>query len=169
MLRFIEITSENWDNYKEHILGSETEYPSHIQTSEKDFLLILEEGNLIAKAAYHEGAYVGNYFGYFLGDEDFRDHLIRPRSYKGKRVFYLFSIVMDKGFRGKGFGKAMIKDLISTAVSGGYDIVLGHYRQNSSLALIKGFGAREIERFNDWEGTGEVYVLCELDLQDQNP
>jgi len=163
MLSFDDLGAGDWGKYGEMILRSENVFPEAIRTPEEDFLEVVSEADGVAKVALLDSQYVGNVFGYRMAQEDFEYYGISdvPREAK---VIYLFSVVVNPEFQGRGYGHLLLQEFIKTAKAKGYDYVAGHFRQNNSLQLIRKFGARENGVCHNWDNTGEDCVVCCLDL-----
>jgi len=145
-----------------NFLHSEQQFPSKIRTSQKDYLSIISEKGAIAIAAYLNGEYVGNSVGYKLRNIDLHLHpgLEKYRHYR--EAAYFFNIIVIKKFRGRGLGKELFHNFVAEVKKHGFTLLVGHFRNNGSASIMKSLGAGELARFEDWEGTGEQYLLLEL-------
>jgi GNAT superfamily N-acetyltransferase len=164
MLSFEDVGMGDWEKFSEQILHSEGVFPECIRTPREDFLEVVSEGDGVAKVALLDSSYVGNVFGYRIPDDDYEYYGLHDVP-QGAKVIYLFSIVINPEFQGRGYGRQLIWEFIKTAKDRGYDFVAGHFRQNGSLKLIKRFGAKEECVCQNWENMGEDYVACCLDLK----
>ncbi|HII72084.1 TPA: GNAT family N-acetyltransferase [Candidatus Woesearchaeota archaeon] len=179
-LRFVDLNRENFDRFEPLLSGSELVYPESIRSVREDFLEMLEEP--VAFLAFSDEEddhaagrddsddgddddYVGNVLGCALTPEEVIEYGVRGKG----RILYLFNIVVDPGFQGRGVGKSLMAEFLRRAKKHGYDVVAGHFRKNASLSLFKRFGGKEIQLHTDWEGTGEDYVYCEIDLKSYRP
>ncbi|MBN1544168.1 GNAT family N-acetyltransferase [Candidatus Woesearchaeota archaeon] len=156
------MTKDNWNEYKDIMAKLELNFHPTIRSEEKDYLEILSEEN-ITKVAVFDTMSIGAAIGFPLETDDMDDYFIAPEL-RQKKLFYLFKINVDRAFQGKGFGQQLLSELAKAAALKGYDKMVGHFRKNASLAMMKKFGAVEKEAITDWEGTGEDFVFCELDL-----
>jgi GNAT superfamily N-acetyltransferase len=169
MLSFDDLGGGNWERYASFILKSEEVFPDGIRTPKEDFIDVVKEGDAIAKVALLESKYVGNIFGYSLLPDETASHGINDVPANSK-VIYIFSIVINPEYQGKGYGKQLLWEFIKTAKAKGYDYVAGHFRQNGSLQLIKKFGAKEEGVYHNWENIGEDCIACCLNIhQIQEP
>jgi ribosomal protein S18 acetylase RimI-like enzyme len=79
-------------------------------------------------------------------------------------MIYMFNFVIEPEYQNKGYGSQLLKEFIKSAKEKGYKKLLGHFRQNSSLHLVKKLGAKEKKTYKNWCKTKENYTLCELVL-----
>ncbi|MBU2560829.1 MAG: GNAT family N-acetyltransferase [Nanoarchaeota archaeon] len=162
MLRFNEMTKNNWNEYKELIAKLELNFHPTIRSEEEDYLEILSEEN-ISKVAVFDTMSIGAAIGFPLVEDQMDEYFV-SQELRQKKLFYLFKINIDQQFQGKGIGQQLLSELIKAAAQKGYEKMIGHFRRNASLALIKKFGAAEKGVVSNWEGTDEDLVFCELDL-----
>lgn len=158
----MEITSENWDKLSSYIMDSEIEYKEEIQTSYEDYNDIFLDGDAIGKIGIVNGKYAGNIIGYPPTDNEMEDYQLER---KNEKHMYLFNIIIDKEFRGQGFGFNFMVEFLKESQKQGYTKMIGHFRPNGSYALIKKLGAIDLTHCKNWEETGEDFMLCELDLK----
>ena len=144
-----------------HIL-SNLNFPEVIRTPVDEFEMILRAKKSIAKVALIDKRYVGFIFGYHPTKDEIKYHSLQDISTQG--MVYVFDLVIDPEFQGKGYGYQLMSEFIRSAKEKGYTKLAGHFRLGSSLNLIKKFGAKEVLSFSNWEESGETYVLCVLDL-----
>lgn len=163
MLSFDDLGAGDWRKYADSILQSENVFPDSIRTPQEDFLEIVGESDGIAKVALLDSQYLGNVFGYRISPDDFEYYGLHDVP-KDAKVIYLFSIVVNPEFQGRGYGRQLIWEFIVAAKAKGYDFIAGHFRQNGSLKLIKAFGAKEEGVYQNWENTNEDCVACCLDI-----
>jgi GNAT superfamily N-acetyltransferase len=163
MLTYKDLTSNNWNDFSDHILKAEKIFPEKIQSSEVDYINALKEGGNIAKVilSNNQFAGVGICFPFTKEVTDTFEIDDTPPVEKG---IYLYSILVNENFQGKGIGNALLKVLIDESRRLGYKIFAGHYRPNGSLKLIKKAGAKEIRPYANWGDSGEEYIYCELSL-----
>ncbi|MBN2111708.1 GNAT family N-acetyltransferase [Candidatus Woesearchaeota archaeon] len=163
MLIFEDIKPDNWQRFESFVLKTELSYPEEIRTERDEYIEIILEEN-IAKSASFNSEYIGNAIGYPLTIEDVEFHDLTPEMIKVKAI-YLFNFAVEPIHQGKGYGMKLLLEFIKSAKEKGYEKLLGHFRPNASLALIKKAGGKELKICKNWENTGEDYVLCELDLK----
>ncbi|MFH1237780.1 MAG: GNAT family N-acetyltransferase [Candidatus Aenigmatarchaeota archaeon] len=163
MLAFEDLGSDSWQKYGELILKSENVFPEAIRTPEEDYADTVKENGSIAKVALLDSQYVGNIFGYALLPEDLESHGLHDVPQDAK-VIYIFNVVVNPEYQGKGIGKQLLWEFIRTAKDRGYDYIAGHFRQNGSLQLIKKLGAKEEGVYHNWENMGEDCVACCLNI-----
>jgi GNAT superfamily N-acetyltransferase len=77
---------------------------------------------------------------------------------------YCFSNTVLPAFQGRGLGEALKKHWLGMARERGFRVVYGHARPGASQRLNAKFGARFLEDFPDWYGTGETYRLYRMPL-----
>ena len=164
MLTFEDLTPGNWHRFEKPILQSELFYPEFIRTSREEFIEVLLDGDYIAKVVKLDSRYIGNAIGYSLTQEDIKDHGFDWKP-ENSRMLYLFNFVIEPAYRGKGYGQRLLLEFIKSANEIGYEKLVGHFRRNWSLPMIKKLGAIEIGIHSNWENTGEDYIICELDLR----
>jgi len=158
----IDITPSNWKKHETEILALEEQYPPDLRSDSDDFLEILCRKGTVARALIAGGSVAGFVIGCILTDEQIHDYQLEERYLEG--MLYLESITVAGQFQGKGFGRMMMQDFVAEARRNKYRKIVGHFRQNGSLALIIKSGAREILTVHDWHGSGEDYCYCELVL-----
>ena len=162
MLEFMNITLENWENLAPYVMSSESEYLESIRTEKEDYDDIFQDGDAIGKIALVNGKSAGNVIGYPPTDIEMEEYGL---SRGNEKFMYLFNIIIDKEFRGKGYGFNFIAEFLKEAKKQGYTKMIGHFRPNGSYALIKKLGAIDISPCKNWEETGEDFMLCSLDIK----
>lgn len=161
---FDDLTQENWDKFHDAVLGSEKDsFPENIMWEEDDFIEYISRPDCIAKAMVSGEYYLGNVIGYPLTEDDIADQDLESMV-TTDRTIHLINIVVEPSIRGKGYGRMLLEEFISCAKQQGYKRLVGNFRPNGSLQLIKSMGAKELRRHDDWECTGEAYVSCELEF-----
>jgi len=164
MISFVDLTPQNWTGLKDRILQLENTYPEDVRSGMEDYVTIFSEGDTISKMIVVDGQYAGMAIGYGLKPCDFAEHRIRGEP-ENSKIFYLFDIVMDKPFQGKGYGSQLLLEIIRSAKESGYEKIAGHFRQNGSLRLMKKLGAEEKTVETNWDNSGENFVFCVIDLR----
>lgn len=163
MLEFENLKKDNWKRYEEPILQSESVYPEAIRTPAEEFAYVLEDGDAIAIVALLDSHYIGNIMGFTLDRDELGDYGMGDVPSESE-IVYLFSFVINPQYQGMGYGHRLMEEFIREARAKGYRKVIGHFRPNNSLHLIKKLGAEEKGIYRDWMGSGEDYVFCCLDL-----
>lgn len=82
--------------------------------------------------------------------------------YFGKKTIYIYSTGILKQYQGMGLGRVLKAYFHGLAFGAGYDLIIGHSTTDVILAHNKCFGARIIEEFKDWYGTGRTAYLYEI-------
>lgn len=164
MLEFIPLTLDNFASYEADILRSEKIFPEAIQETSSGYLSVLQSEGAIGLIGWMGQEYVGNAVGFVPGREEWRDLFLAEAGADENGLVYLFNIVVMPGFKGQGVGRLLLGEFMSLALSHGYRKIGGHFRGNGSLANFKKMGGRELAAFDDWFGTGEQYLYCELPL-----
>jgi len=77
---------------------------------------------------------------------------------------YCYSNTVLPAFQHRGYGRLLKAYFLGVAKGRGFRAVYGHARPGGSQALNIEFGAKFIEAFPDWYGTGEIYKLYETVL-----
>jgi GNAT superfamily N-acetyltransferase len=77
---------------------------------------------------------------------------------------YCYSNTVLPSFQRQGLGTTLKAHWLGLVVGKGFDIVYGHARPGASQALNAKFGARFLDCFPDWYGTGEEYRMYRLAL-----
>lgn len=90
-------------------------------------------------------------------DEEQEEDGLEP--FYGKNCMYAFSTTILTEYQGKGYGKILKSYCLGLWKASGYDYALGHAREGASLKVQLFFGAKIIDKFNDWYHTGETYYL----------
>jgi GNAT superfamily N-acetyltransferase len=159
----IDITPSNWKKYETEIVALEEQYPPDLQSDSDDFYALLCRRGTIARALVAGGSVAGFVIGCILSGEQIHDYQLEELF--TDEMLYLESITVAERFQGKGFGGRLMSDFVQEARRGGFKKIVGHFRQNGSVALIRKSGAREIFTVHNWQGTGEDYCYCELALK----
>jgi ribosomal protein S18 acetylase RimI-like enzyme len=163
MLTFEDINIENWSRFEKEVIRTEQIYPEALRTPAYEFNNILSGPNIF-KCAFVDSKYSGNAIGYPLEtSEDLESHGVDV-SRLGEKIIYLQNLAILPNYQGKGIGYKLLKEFIRSAKEKGFETLIGHFRPNGSLALIKKFGAKEVKQCHNWEGSTECFVMCELDL-----
>lgn len=162
-LTFEGVGVENFHRFKNYLLESESIYPEPLRTEEEDFIEILSTPSAVGIVAFEGDSYVGNVLGCPLEEAEHADYDVSPES-RGKKIFYLFNIIISPEHQGKGYGHQLLAEFRKWVRSKGFDMIVGHYRRNGSLALIKKAGAQEKSVHDNYDDSGESVVFCELDL-----
>ena len=162
MLEFMDITKDNWEKVSHFVLSSESEYKDSIQTSKEDYDDIFYDGDAIGKVGMVNGKYAGNIIGYPPTDAEMEDYGLERGN---EKHMYLFNVIIDSEFRGKGYGFSFMAEFLNESKKRGYTNMIGHFRPNGSYALIKKLGAVDLSLCKNWEETGEDFMLCSLDLK----
>ena len=155
----IEVTQGTLNAFKDVIMKTEEVFPSELRTPWEDYEYMLLSDRSIALIMTHEGRPVGNIFGCILHPEEMEELGVSDPD-----ALYIFSFAIDSEFQGKGLGKALLNEFIALARERKFPSIVGHFRMNGSLALIRKAGGIEKGLFDKWDGTDESFVFCELDL-----
>ncbi len=164
MPEFSLLSLANFSRFEADILRSEEIFPEEIRETGDDYRQVLAAAGSFGLIAHLEGAYAGNAVGYVPGVEARRELRLAEAGGVDRDLVYLFNIVTMPQFQGCGLGRRLLAAFFDVAAARGFRAVGGHFRGNGSLANFKRLGGRELAGFDDWFGTGERYVYCELDL-----
>jgi GNAT superfamily N-acetyltransferase len=164
MIIFKELNKDSWKKYEKYILNSENIFPENIRTPEEEFPFILSHENAFGRVAFLKDEYIGYVIGYPLDETEYLEHEIPTTDYD-KNIIYLFSIVIDSNFQGKGYGYLMLLDYLEESKRRRFDLVYGHFRPNSSYYIFKKAGGEEVSIHKNWYDTFEDYSLCRIDLE----
>ncbi len=159
--KIIGLTRSNWARFRQSLLDSEKAFPEDIRTEEEEYLAILENPRSILRIGLQEGAYVGNCVGFSPSVRDITAHDL-SRVPAGHDVMYIFNLVVDAEFQGRGYGQALLNDFVTQSRAEGFKVIYGHFRNSTSLGLAPRAGFEEVSRFPNWQDTGEEYTLCRL-------
>lgn len=165
MLEFCPLNLENLPAYKQDILASEAIFPLEIRETVDTYREALAQPGLVAHMVYHQGAYAGNVVGFTPCPHLVRELRLDEIAVATGGLIYLFNIVAMPEFQGCGLGKRMLGHFLERSRQSGYDRVGGHFRGNGSLKNFLDLGAQVLAEFDDWFGTGESYMYCELPLR----
>lgn len=160
-ISFENITPDSWEQLKLEILNSELTFSQIIRLSEEELLEVLKTEKYVAKIIRLDGKYIGNIIGY---DAHYAYSFEELTRYTRKKIIHIDNIVIDAQYRGKGYGKLLLEELITEAQAKGYSVLLGYFRQSGSLPLIKKKGGIIKKSCENWLSTGETYFFCELDI-----
>jgi len=165
--QFEMLTPDNFSKFQDPILHSEMIYPEPIRSTPDEYAYIINSDGAIALVEIVDSKYIGNTIGCNLTDEEAEEYGIM-NDVRGFKTFYIYNLVIENEYHGKGYAHLLLLELIKAAKNKGEDLIVGHFRQNGALKLIKKIGAQEKGVFRNWEDTGEDYVLCLLDLRNIN-
>lgn len=161
MLKFKDLTPANWKKYKKNIMSSELLFNESLRNSIEEYSTIVSRESSVCKIALLGSEYIGNIIGFCPTIED-----IIKEELKGVKedswMVYLFNFVIDSEYQEHGYGSSLVYEFLKSAKKQGYKRLLGHFRQNSSLHIIKKIGAKEKKIYKNWYKSRENYVLCEL-------
>ncbi|AJF61780.1 TPA: GNAT family N-acetyltransferase [Candidatus Woesearchaeota archaeon] len=160
MLTFVDITLKNWAKYEQSILNSELEFKEEIRTPKEEYIHILKSRTYIFKVALLDSVYIGLAAGYRPPKNDLGWHGLKNKT---NDFIYLFNIVIDKPYQGKGYGSALLEEFIKAVKERGFRKVVGHFN-SSSRRIIQKHGGTEVSVAKNWENTGENFFVCELDI-----
>lgn len=159
-LNFIFLDKKKFNEYKNDINDSEKEHHENTRTTIQDYNEIVSNDLNMSFVALLEDKYVGNIISCGLDDDEYQNYKI-PKEIK---TLYVYNIVVNKQYQGKGFGKELFKKLIESAKDDDYLKLIGHFRKNESWHIIKKFGGEEVSTVSNWENTGEDFVFGVLNL-----
>jgi ribosomal protein S18 acetylase RimI-like enzyme len=163
-LTFQDLNAGNWEKYARCVTGSELVYPEALRTSGEDFAEVVSLDDALSKVALLDSVYIGNAVGFRMDPEEMNEYGLSDLP-EGAAVLYILNIVVDPGYQGKGYGNEMMRELLKSAKERGFSFIACHCRQTSSLGIMRKLGAQERGLFRNWEGSGEDFTLCLLDLQ----
>ncbi|MEK6917078.1 MAG: GNAT family N-acetyltransferase [Nanoarchaeota archaeon] len=160
MLSFVDITLKNWNKYEENILNSELEFKEEIRTPKEEYIYILRSKSFIFKVVLLDNVYIGLVTGYKPAKADIRFHGLKNKT---NDFIYLFNIVIDKPYQGKGYGSALLDEFLRASKEKGFSKLIGHFGPNSKKLMIR-HGATEISVAKNWENTGDDFFVYELNI-----
>ncbi|MDT8318136.1 MAG: GNAT family N-acetyltransferase [bacterium] len=163
-LEYMEFTSENFHLHEVDIMSSEEIFPEEIRETSENYLNALKQHGAIGLIARLDSAYVGNVIGFSPSGEFHEALRMDEVATDTKGLIYLYNIVTMPEFRAKGYGRELLDFFIKKTARSGFSRVGGHFRNNGSLKNFKNMGGDEVALFEDWFGTGEDYIYCELPL-----
>ncbi|MDH5807157.1 MAG: ribosomal protein S18-alanine N-acetyltransferase [Candidatus Methanomethylicaceae archaeon] len=114
---------------------------------------------LLKAFLYHPGVYLvivedEKIIGYSIGIIRFKD------------LGHIISIAIDKDYRGKGFGKKLLKETIDNLIKMGVKKIRIEVRESNEIAinLYKKFGFIEKEKIKEYYPNGESAIVMFLDV-----
>ncbi|MBW2997558.1 GNAT family N-acetyltransferase [Candidatus Woesearchaeota archaeon] len=162
---FEDLTEDNWDEFEDAVIGIEEEsFPEKLQFYDNNFIDLLSTPGCIARALVSGDYYLGNVIGHPPTEEDLKGENLEGLV-KTEKTLLLATIAIEPKIRRQGYGRMLLEEFIRCAKYQGYERIVGTFRPNGSLHLIKSMGAKELRRHPDWGGTGEEYVSCVLELR----
>jgi ribosomal protein S18 acetylase RimI-like enzyme len=162
-LTFKDLNAGNWEKYARSVAGSELVYPEALRTSSEDFAEVVSLEDALSKVALLDSVYIGNAVGFRMDPEEMNEYGLSDLP-EGAAVLYILNIVVNPGYQGMGYGNEMMRELLKSAKERGFSFIACHCRQTSSLGIMRKLGAQERGLFRNWEGSGEDFTLCLLDL-----
>jgi ribosomal protein S18 acetylase RimI-like enzyme len=163
-LTFRDLNAGNWEQYAGHVTQSELVYPEALRTSGEEFAEVVLSSGALSKVALLDSVYIGNAVGFRMTLEEVREYGIMDLP-QDASVLYILNIVVNPGYQGMGYGNQMMRELLNSAKERGFSFIACHCRQTSSLGIMRKLGAQERGIFSNWEGSGEDFTLCLLDIQ----
>ncbi|MBN1897002.1 MAG: GNAT family N-acetyltransferase [Candidatus Aenigmarchaeota archaeon] len=158
-----DIGSNAWEKYAGHIMQLENTYPESMRSTEDDMAYILDSEKKVAKIAFSGNECLGAIIGFHVAPEDY-DYYGLSGIPEGAKVIYLMNMVVNPKYRGMGFGRMLLNEFIKDSRKNEFHVIAGHFRQSSSLNAFRKSGGVEKAVFSNWEGSGEDFVLCYLNL-----
>jgi GNAT superfamily N-acetyltransferase len=79
-------------------------------------------------------------------------------------TLYVSSFTVQSEYQGQGIGSKLVKSFIPQAKARGYSRLIGHAAEGSSLRINNSLGAKVLQRYPDYYGTGKNYYFYELIL-----
>ncbi|MBT3464753.1 GNAT family N-acetyltransferase [archaeon] len=163
MLKLISINKSNWKTFQSKIIDSEKEFPKDIRAKRKDYLNVLSTKSCIFLAAMNDKKYVGTISGYKPTKIDMSEHRLKDY-FHSNNFIYVYNYVVNRNYRGKGYGKILMKNLSQIALDKGYKTIVGHFRLNNSLNIINKVGNVRMLKYENWKNQRNGYLLCEVKL-----
>jgi len=163
MLKFEDLTSTNWLKYEKFVLHSEIVFQKPIRNSSEEYLKVISLENSICKIALLDSKYIGNIIGFCPTKKDILEEGLKDVK-EDHNMIYMFNFVIEPEYQNKGYGSQLLNEFIKSAKEKKYKKLLGHFRPNSSLYLLKKLGAEEKKTYKNWWKTKEDYTLCKLML-----
>jgi len=152
-LTFKRLTLKNFDVYKKQVSRLETQFNSNIRTTGSEFKEILE-----SQYSYFLAAFLGKLLvGFVLLDKPTENEI---KEYDLDKKYlnyeYVYDLIVDKPFRGKGVGKLLFAQVFEPGKN-----YIGHFN-DQSIILLKNYNHKILKTFKNWENTGKDYFLCEI-------
>jgi GNAT superfamily N-acetyltransferase len=144
--------------YADGIAALEAVYPEEIRADGDDIREMISRPGSVVSAALTDGTVTGAVFGFPLDEDQIAEYRLAGTYRDGD--IYLESITVDASLRGQGVGFKLISSFADEARAAGYRRIVGHFRKNGSLLLIRKIGGIEVLTEHDWCGTGEDFVCC---------
>ena len=163
MIDVVKINRSNWKIFQKNIIDSEKEFPKGIRAKKKDYFNILKSKSCIILIALKNGKYVGTISGYKPTKLDMIEHRL-SNFFDLNDFIYVYNFVINRHFRGKGFGKLLMKELSKNVLDKGYKNIVGHFRINNSLNIITKIGYVQVLGYENWDKCKEKYLLCSVNL-----
>lgn len=115
---------------------------------------------------YVDGHLAGESYGFPIASprEPIKGLSELPDSGKNAGI-YCYSNTVLPLFQKQGLGTILKAHWLGLAVGRGFQTVYGHARPGASQALNAKFGARFLDTFPDWSGSGEEYRMYRLALK----
>ena len=164
MLSLKKILPHEYELYADKAVMLEQTYPEVLRSDKADILDMFSRSGAVALAAEEQHDTAGIVIGYPLEAEELDEYHLTGVYQIDKGSIYLESITVSELFRGRGVGLFLIKGFARAAGDVGFRSIVGHFRKNGSLALIKKIGGREINVEENWFDTGEDFIYCEAPL-----
>jgi len=163
-INYSPLTYENFPLHEGEVMKSEEVFPEEIRETRENYLTVLAHNNSLGFIATVGSDYMGNIVG-FTPSGEMREALrLDEIDSDHGHMIYLYNIVTAPEFQAMGYGKMMLAFFMEKAAHAGYKKIGGHFRNNGSLKNFKRLGGEELAVFEDWFGTGESYIYCELSL-----
>ena len=115
-----ELNDDNFDDFENDILKSELAYPEKIRSTKEDLVEIVWKKGRIALVGYLNGGYVGNIIGSEVEEKEYGEYNMSIR----EKTVYIYNIVVENKFRGKGFGRYLLQQFVNLAREKGFQIII---------------------------------------------
>lgn len=160
---FVSVVPSLWPSLREGIVKIEREsFPPSIRDSEESLYELVSSSSSIF-LAIRLGSH-RDVIGYVVADslEKFRYIPgIATDQYLGRdNTIYVYSVAVQRGWRGRGFGVALQKECLRRASLRGIERATAHVR-SGALARM-GIGGRVLASFKNWYDTSSTFDYVEF-------
>ncbi|MBW2967834.1 GNAT family N-acetyltransferase [Candidatus Woesearchaeota archaeon] len=121
-----------------------------MRADEPDIRDIIEDNTAIAIFGFMGGDCFGNIYG--------------CKDPGPSRTMYIYNLSVLQKFQGLGLGSKLMQEFLNRSKAKGFSRVAGHFRHNGSLKIACKFKARSLAVIENWDGTGEPFSYCVIDL-----
>lgn len=160
-LQFEDLTADNFARYQTALLKSEEAFPEILREGLDGIVRAMASKGYIGTLALLDGKYIGHAMSFEITPEKAQEMELEGMEIGAS---YGYNLVIDRPYRGKGFGTELSRTHLKAIKERGYKAIEGYANRNFSLNICQRLGARAVESEDNYCDSGVAYVQCRLEL-----